>query len=59
MIRVILEGLVKRYGAVAAVDGVSLELRPGGLTKLSGKGQVNGRKSLSEYLLRRIGQESP
>jgi ABC-type Fe3+/spermidine/putrescine transport system ATPase subunit len=29
MIRVILEGLVKRYGRVAAVESASLELRPG------------------------------
>jgi ABC-type Fe3+/spermidine/putrescine transport system ATPase subunit len=36
MIRVILEGLVKRYGSVAVVDGVSLELRPGGMTFVLG-----------------------
>ena len=28
MIRVIIEGLVKRYGQVAAVDGASLEIAP-------------------------------
>ncbi len=36
MIRVILEGLHKRFGAIAAVDGASLELRPGELTYLLG-----------------------
>ena len=36
MIRVILEGLVKRYGGVAAVDGASLELRPGEMTYVLG-----------------------
>jgi ABC-type Fe3+/spermidine/putrescine transport system ATPase subunit len=36
MIRVILEGLVKRFGSVDAVDGVSLELRPGEMTYVLG-----------------------
>jgi ABC-type Fe3+/spermidine/putrescine transport system ATPase subunit len=36
MIRVILEGLVKRFGGVAAVDGVSLELGPGEMTYVLG-----------------------
>jgi ABC-type Fe3+/spermidine/putrescine transport system ATPase subunit len=36
MIRVILEGLVKGYGGVAAVDRVSLGLGPGGLTYVLG-----------------------
>jgi ABC-type Fe3+/spermidine/putrescine transport system ATPase subunit len=36
MIRVILEGLVKRYGSVAAVDGASLELRPAEITYVLG-----------------------
>jgi ABC-type Fe3+/spermidine/putrescine transport system ATPase subunit len=36
MIRVILEGLVKRFGTVAAVDGLSLELRPGEMTYVLG-----------------------
>ena len=36
MIRVILEGLVKRFGGVAAVDGASLELRPGEITYVLG-----------------------
>jgi ABC-type Fe3+/spermidine/putrescine transport system ATPase subunit len=36
MIRVILEGLVKRFGAIAAVDGVSFELRPGEMTYVLG-----------------------
>jgi len=36
MIRVILEGLIKRFGTVAAVDGASLELRPGEITYVLG-----------------------
>jgi ABC-type Fe3+/spermidine/putrescine transport system ATPase subunit len=36
MIRLILEGLVKRYGPVAAVDGASLEIAPGELACLLG-----------------------
>ena len=36
MMRVILEGLVKRYGQVAAVDDASLELRPGEMTYVLG-----------------------
>ena len=36
MIRVIIEGLVKRYGRVAAVDGASLEIGPGELACLLG-----------------------
>ncbi len=36
MIRVIAEGLIKHYGPVAALDGASLELRPGELTYLLG-----------------------
>ena len=36
MIRVILEGLVKRFGTIAAVDGASLELRPGEMTYVVG-----------------------
>jgi ABC-type Fe3+/spermidine/putrescine transport system ATPase subunit len=36
MIRVIFEGLVKRRGLVAAVDGASLELRPGEMTYVLG-----------------------
>ncbi|HMF38427.1 MAG TPA: ATP-binding cassette domain-containing protein, partial [Isosphaeraceae bacterium] len=36
MIRVIVEGLVKRYGQVAAVDGASLEIAPGELFCLLG-----------------------
>jgi ABC-type Fe3+/spermidine/putrescine transport system ATPase subunit len=36
MIRVILEGLVKRYGSVSVVDGVSLEFRPGSMTFVLG-----------------------
>jgi ABC-type Fe3+/spermidine/putrescine transport system ATPase subunit len=36
MIRVILERLEKRFGGVAAVDGASLELRPGEMTYVLG-----------------------
>ena len=36
MIRVILERLEKRFGAIAAVDGASLELRPGEMTYVLG-----------------------
>jgi ABC-type Fe3+/spermidine/putrescine transport system ATPase subunit len=36
MIRVIIEGLVKRYGGVAVVDGASLEIAPGELACLLG-----------------------
>ncbi len=36
MRRVLLDGLVKRYGGVAAVDDVSFELRPGGITHVLG-----------------------
>jgi ABC-type Fe3+/spermidine/putrescine transport system ATPase subunit len=36
MIRVILERLEKRYGSLAAIDGVSLELRPGEMTYVLG-----------------------
>lgn len=36
MRRVILEGLVKRYSGIAAVDGASFELRPGEMTYVLG-----------------------
>ena len=36
MLRVLIDGLVKRYRQVAAVDGASLEIRPGELTCLLG-----------------------
>ena len=36
MTRVTLEGLVKRYGNVAALDGASLEIRPGELAYVLG-----------------------
>ena len=36
MIRIILERLKKQYGAIAAVDGASLELRPGEMTYVLG-----------------------
>ena len=55
MIRVILEGLVKRYGAVAAVDGVSLELRPGGMTFVLGPSGA-GKTTLARLV---AGLEAP
>jgi ABC-type Fe3+/spermidine/putrescine transport system ATPase subunit len=36
MLRVILEGLVKRYGSISAVDEASFELRPGGMNYVLG-----------------------
>src|SRR5262249_1706487 len=36
MRRVILDGLVKRYAGVAAVDGASFDLRPGEMTYVLG-----------------------
>jgi ABC-type Fe3+/spermidine/putrescine transport system ATPase subunit len=49
MIRVIFEGLVKNYGAVAAVDRASLEIRPGELTYILGpKGA--GKSTLARIL---------
>jgi len=49
MIRVILEGLVKRFGTVAAVDGVSLELRPGEMTYVLGPSGA-GKTTLARLL---------
>src|SRR5262249_21266058 len=55
MIRVIVEGLVKHYGSVAALDGASLELRAGELTYLLGpKGA--GKTTLARVL---AGLEEP
>jgi len=55
MIRVIIEGLVKHYGSVAALDGASLELRAGELTYLLGpKGA--GKTTLARVL---AGLEQP
>jgi ABC-type Fe3+/spermidine/putrescine transport system ATPase subunit len=55
MIRVILEGLVKRYGGIAAVDGVSLELRPGGMTFVLGPSGA-GKTTLARLV---AGLEAP
>jgi ABC-type Fe3+/spermidine/putrescine transport system ATPase subunit len=49
MIRVIFEGLVKRHGAVAAVDGASLELRPGEMTYVLGP-RGAGKTTLARLL---------
>lgn len=49
MIRVIVEGLVKHYGSVAALDGASLELRPGELTYLLGP-RGAGKSTLARLL---------
>jgi ABC-type Fe3+/spermidine/putrescine transport system ATPase subunit len=49
MIRVIVEGLVKQFGSVAALDGASLEMRAGELTYLLGpKGA--GKTTLARLL---------
>src|SRR6516164_8434041 len=55
MIRVICEGLVKRYGAVAALDGASLELRAGELTYVLGPAGA-GKTTLARLL---AGLEAP
>jgi ABC-type Fe3+/spermidine/putrescine transport system ATPase subunit len=55
MIRVIIEGLVKRYGQVAAVDGASLEMAPGELTCLLGPTGA-GKSTLARLVL---GLEAP
>ncbi|APW60031.1 ABC transporter ATP-binding protein [Paludisphaera borealis] len=49
MIRVIAEGLVKRYGPLAAVDHASLELPPGELTCLLGPPGA-GKSTLARLL---------
>jgi ABC-type uncharacterized transport system ATPase subunit len=54
MIRVILEGLVKRFGTVAAVDGVSLELRPGEITYVLGPSPGSSRVSRPSMMARFI-----
>jgi ABC-type Fe3+/spermidine/putrescine transport system ATPase subunit len=55
MIRVICEGLVKRYGAVAALDGTSLEFRAGELTYVLGPAGA-GKTTLARLL---AGLEAP
>jgi ABC-type Fe3+/spermidine/putrescine transport system ATPase subunit len=49
MTRVIFEGLVKRYGSVAAVDGASLEIRPGELACVLGP-EGAGKTTLGRLL---------
>jgi ABC-type Fe3+/spermidine/putrescine transport system ATPase subunit len=49
MIRVIIEGLVKHYGSVAAVDGASVELRPGEMTYILGP-RGAGKSTLARLL---------
>jgi ABC-type Fe3+/spermidine/putrescine transport system ATPase subunit len=55
MTRVIFDGLVKRYGSVAAVDGVSLEIRPGELACVLGP-EGAGKTALGRLL---TGLETP
>jgi ABC-type Fe3+/spermidine/putrescine transport system ATPase subunit len=55
MIRVIFEGLVKRYGSVAAVEGASLALGPGELTYVLGPPGA-GKTTLARLL---TGLEAP
>jgi ABC-type Fe3+/spermidine/putrescine transport system ATPase subunit len=55
MIRVIAEGLVKRFGPVAAVDGASLELQPGEMTYVLGPSGA-GKTTLARLL---AGLETP
>jgi ABC-type Fe3+/spermidine/putrescine transport system ATPase subunit len=55
MIRVIIEGLVKRFAQVAAVDGASLELRPGEMTYVLGPSGA-GKTTLARLV---AGLETP
>ena len=55
MLRVIFEGLVKRYGSIAAVDGASFELRPGGMNYVLGPSGA-GKTTLARML---AGLETP
>ncbi len=55
MIRVTLERLEKRFGAIAAVDGASLELRPGEMAYVLGPPGA-GKTTLARLV---VGLESP
>jgi ABC-type Fe3+/spermidine/putrescine transport system ATPase subunit len=55
MIRVVLDGLVKRYERLAVVDGASLEIRPGELTYLLGPSGA-GKTTLARLV---AGLETP
>ena len=55
MIRVILDGLVKRFDRVAVVDGASLEMRPGELSVLTGPSGA-GKTTLARLV---AGLEAP
>lgn len=55
MIRVVLDGLVKRYDRIAAVDGASMEVRPGELTFLVGPSEA-GKTTLARLV---AGLEAP
>ncbi|MDX2038728.1 MAG: ABC transporter ATP-binding protein [Isosphaeraceae bacterium] len=50
MIRVILEGLVKRFGKVNALDGATLDVRPGELTVVLGPGE-SGKTTLARAIV--------
>ena len=49
MRRVILDGLVKRFAGVAAVNGVSIELRPGEMTYVLGPPEA-GKTTLARLV---------
>lgn len=49
MLRVLIDGLVKRYSQVAAVDGATLDIRPGELTCLLGP-QGAGKTTLGRLV---------
>lgn len=55
MIRVVLDGLTKRYDRVAVVDGTNLEVRPGDFTVLVGPSGA-GKTTLSRLI---AGLETP
>ena len=57
MARVSVEGIVKRYGAVAALDEVSLDFEDGGLFALlgpSGSGKTTLSRALADRYARRV-----